>query len=52
MSKTFKLDDVEYCIVRNPYTNGPMIARVDGLPIENKKKFVDVSLDFMVGLMK
>lgn len=38
MSKTFKLDDVEYCIVRNPYTNGPMIARVDGLPIENRKE--------------
>ena len=38
MSKTFKLDNVEYCIVRNPYTNGPMIARVDGLPIENRKE--------------
>ena len=38
MSKTFKLDNVEYCIVRNPYTNGLMIARVDGLPIENRKE--------------
>ena len=38
MSKTFKLDDIEYCIVRNPYTNGPMIARVDGLPIDNRKE--------------
>lgn len=38
MSKTSKLDNVEYCIVRNPYTNGPMIARVDGLSIENRKE--------------
>ncbi len=38
MSKTFKLDNVEYCIVRNPYTNGPMVARVDGLAIENRKE--------------
>lgn len=38
MSKTFKLDNVEYCIVRNPYNNGPMIARVDGLHIENRKE--------------
>ena len=38
MSKTFKLDDVEYYIIRNPYTNGPMIARVDGLQIDNRKE--------------
>ena len=38
MSKTFKLDNVEYYIVRNPYTNGPMIARVDNLHIENRKE--------------
>lgn len=38
MSKTFELDNIEYCIVRNPYTNGPMIARVDGLPINNRKE--------------
>ncbi len=35
---TFKVDDIEYMIVRNPKTNGPMIARVDGLFIENRKE--------------
>ena len=38
MCKTFKVDDIEYCIVRNPYTNGPMIARADGFPIQNRKE--------------
>ncbi len=38
MSKTFILDGVEYCIIRNPYTNGPMLGRVDGLPISNRKE--------------
>ena len=38
MGNTFFVDEVEYKIVRNPYTAGPMIARVDGLPIENRKE--------------
>ena len=38
MTKTFIIDGVEYCIVRNPYTNGPMISRVDTLPIGNRKE--------------
>lgn len=36
--KTFTIDDIEYKIVANPYTNGPMIARVDGFEIENRKE--------------
>lgn len=35
---TFKVDNIEYQIVRNPKTNGPMIARVDGLSIGNRKE--------------
>ena len=38
MGNTFTLDGVEYCIIRNPYTNGPMLGRVDGRPIENRKE--------------
>lgn len=38
MGKTFIVDGVEYKIVRNPHTAGPMIARVDNLPIENRKE--------------
>ena len=38
MTKTFIIDGVEYCIVRNPYTNGPMLARMDGLQIDNRKE--------------
>ncbi len=38
MSNTFIVDGVEYKMVRNPSTNGPMIARVDSLPIENRKE--------------
>ena len=38
MSNTFFVDGVEYYIVRNPYTNGPMIARVDGIEISNRKE--------------
>ena len=25
----FIVNEIEYCIVRNPYTGGPVIARVD-----------------------
>ena len=32
------VDGVTYKIVRNPHTKGPMIARVDNLPIENRKE--------------
>ena len=35
---TFVINDVEYYIDRNPYTNGPMIARKDGYPIDNRKE--------------
>ena len=35
---SFKIDGIEYCIIRNPYTNGPMIARADGGQIENRKE--------------
>lgn len=38
MGNTFVVDNVEYKIVRNPHTAGPMIARVDGLAIENRKE--------------
>ena len=38
MDNTFLIDGVEYHIVRNPYTNGPMLGRVDGVPIENRKE--------------
>ena len=38
MSNTFTIDGVTYKIVRNPHTKGPMIARVDNLPIENRKE--------------
>lgn len=34
----FNVDGIEYQIIRNPKTHGPMIARVDGLPIENRKE--------------
>lgn len=35
---TFVLDGMEYFIIRNPYTNGPMIARSDGEDIPNRKE--------------
>ena len=35
---TFFVDGVEYYITRNPYTNGPMIARVDQKDIPNRKE--------------
>ena len=38
MANTFTVDGIEYKIVRNPYTNGPMIARVDGFSILNRKE--------------
>ena len=34
----FVVDNVEYKIVRNPHTFGPMIARVDNGAIENRKE--------------
>ena len=37
MEKTFVFDNVEYKIVRNPSSKALMIARVDGLQIENRK---------------
>ena len=36
--KTFIVDGVIYKIVRNPYTNGAMIARNNNLPIDNRKE--------------
>lgn len=36
--KKFIIDNVEYVITRNPYTNGPMISRVDGILIDNRKE--------------
>ena len=38
MGNTFFVDNIEYKIVRNPHTNGPMVARVDGAIIDNRKK--------------
>lgn len=38
MGNTFFVDDIEYEIIVNPSTRGPMIARVDGLKIENRKE--------------
>ena len=38
MANTFTVDEIEYKIVRNPYTNGPMIARVDGFSVPNRKE--------------
>ena len=35
---TFKIDGIEYKIIRNPKTNGPMIARVDGIAVDNRKE--------------
>ena len=34
----FIVDEIEYYISRNPYTGGPMIARIDGFPIDNRKE--------------
>lgn len=34
----FIVDEIEYYISINPYTGGPMIARIDGLPIDNRKE--------------
>lgn len=36
--KKFIVDEVEYYIVRNPHTGGPMITRIDALPIDNRKE--------------
>lgn len=44
MGNTFVVNDVEYKIVRNPYTAGPMIARVDGQSIENRKEICRIFL--------
>lgn len=38
MNSTFIIDGVEYKLVRNPYTSGPMIARVDNKVIDNRKE--------------
>lgn len=38
MENRFFVDGVEYKIVRNPHTNGPMIARVDGFFVGNRKE--------------
>ena len=38
MENTFVIDGVEYKIVKNPKSAIPMIARVDGFPIENRKE--------------
>ena len=35
---SFTVDGIDYCIVRNPYTNGPMIARIDGALVGNRKE--------------
>lgn len=34
----FIVDEIEYCIVKNPNTGGPMIARVDGIFVDNRKE--------------
>ena len=41
---SFTVDGIEYHMVRNPYTNGPMIARVDGFDIENRKEICRIIL--------
>ena len=41
---SFTVDGTEYHMVRNPYTNGPMIARVDGKDIENRKEICRIIL--------
>ena len=41
---TFIVDGIEYHIVRNPNTKGPMIARVDGLSIKNRKEICRIFL--------
>ena len=38
MGNTFVVDGVTYKIMRNPYTNGPMIVRVDNKTIDNRKE--------------
>ena len=38
MLKVFKVDEIEYKLVRHPTQNCPMIARVDGLKIPNRKE--------------
>ena len=35
---TFEVDGVEYQLIRNPYTNGPMITRADGGEVPNRKE--------------
>ena len=40
----FNINGIEYCITRNPYTNGPMIARTDGIQIENRKEICRIFL--------
>lgn len=43
-NKIFNVNSIDYQIIRNPYTNGPMIARVDGLSIENRKEICRIFL--------
>ena len=43
-NKIFNVNSIDYQIIRNPYTNGPMIARVDGLSIENRKEICRILL--------
>ena len=38
MLKVFKVDEIEYKLVGHPTQNCPMIARVDGLKIPNRKE--------------
>lgn len=34
----FIVDEMEYCIVKKPNTGGPMIVRVDGIFVDNRKE--------------
>lgn len=42
--KIFRINSTDYHIVRNPHTNGPMIARVDGFQIDNRKEICRIFL--------
>ena len=43
----FIYDNVEYTIGTNPHTNGPMLIRVDGQEIPNRKEICREFLRFL-----
>lgn len=44
MNLKFIVNNIEYTITTNPFTNGPMIARCDGVEIKNRKEVCRIFL--------